>query len=173
MRGMEMFKTAIITVSDKGAAGLRKDESGPVIKEIIEKEAAEFCRVDKMLILPDEPEELKHVLVKMSDSDGMDLILTTGGTGLSPRDTTPEATMQIADRIVPGIAEYMRAKSMEITPNAMLSRGVAVVRKNTLIINLPGSPKAAKENLEAILPALRHGLEILTGQSNECGRDGA
>ncbi len=168
-----MFKTAIITVSDKGAAGLRKDESGPVIKEIIEKEAAEFCRVDKMLILPDEPEELKHVLVKMSDSDGMDLILTTGGTGLSPRDTTPEATMQIADRIVPGIAEYMRAKSMEITPNAMLSRGVAVVRKNTLIINLPGSPKAAKENLEAILPALRHGLEILTGQSNECGRDGA
>ncbi|PWL95006.1 MAG: molybdenum cofactor biosynthesis protein [Clostridiales bacterium] len=168
-----MFKTAIITVSDKGAAGLRKDESGPVIKEIIESEAAEFCRVEKMLILPDEPEELKHVLVKMSDSDGMDLILTTGGTGLSPRDTTPEATMQIADRIVPGIAEYMRAKSMEITPNAMLSRGVAVVRKNTLIINLPGSPKAAKENLEAILPALRHGLEILTGQSNECGRDGA
>lgn len=168
-----MFKTAIITVSDKGAAGLRKDESGPVVKEIIESEAAEFCRVDKMLILPDEPEELKHVLLKMSDSDGMDLILTTGGTGLSPRDTTPEATMQIADRIVPGIAEYMRAKSMEITPNAMLSRGVAVVRKNTLIINLPGSPKAAKENLEAILPALRHGLEILTGQSNECGRDGA
>ena len=168
-----MFKTAIITVSDKGAAGLRKDESGPVIKEIIDSEAAEFCRVEKMLILPDEPEELKHVLVKMSDSDGMDLILTTGGTGLSPRDTTPEATMQIADRIVPGIAEYMRAKSMEITPNAMLSRGVAVVRKNTLIINLPGSPKAAKENLEAILPALRHGLEILTGQSNECGRDGA
>lgn len=168
-----MFKTAIITVSDKGAAGLRKDESGPVIKEIIESEAAEFCRVEKMLILPDEPEELKHVLVKMSDSDGMELILTTGGTGLSPRDTTPEATMQIADRIVPGIAEYMRAKSMEITPNAMLSRGVAVVRKNTLIINLPGSPKAAKENLEAILPALRHGLEILTGQSNECGRDGA
>lgn len=168
-----MFKTAIITVSDKGAAGLRKDESGPVIKEIIESEAAEFCRVEKMLILPDEPEELKHVLVKMSDSDGMDLILTTGGTGLSPRDTTPEATMQIADRIVPGIAEYMRAKSMEITPNAMLSRGVAVVRENTLIINLPGSPKAAKENLEAILPALRHGLEILTGQSNECGRDGA
>ena len=168
-----MFKTAIITVSDKGAAGLRKDESGPVVEEIIESEAAEFCRVDKMLILPDEPEELKHVLAKMSDSDGMDLILTTGGTGLSPRDTTPEATMQIADRIVPGIAEYMRAKSMEITPNAMLSRGVAVVRKNTLIINLPGSPKAAKENLEAILPALRHGLEILTGQSNECGRDRA
>ena len=100
-----MFKTAIITVSDKGAAGLRKDESGPVVKEIIESEAAEFCRVDKMLILPDEPEELKHVLLKMSDSDGMDLILTTGGTGLSPRDTTPEATMQIADRIVPGIAE--------------------------------------------------------------------
>lgn len=168
-----MFKTAIITVSDKGAAGLRKDESGPVVKEIIESEAAEFCRVEKMLILPDEPEELKHVLAKMSDSDGMDLILTTGGTGLSPRDTTPEATMQIADRMVPGIAEYMRAKSMEITHNAMLSRGVAAVRKNTLIINLPGSPKAAKENLEAILPALRHGLEILTGQSNECGRDGA
>ncbi|MEE0517253.1 MAG: MogA/MoaB family molybdenum cofactor biosynthesis protein [Anaerovoracaceae bacterium] len=164
-----MFKTAIITVSDKGAAGLRKDESGPVVKEIIESEAAEFCRVEKMLILPDEPEELKHVLAKMSDSDGMDLILTTGGTGLSPRDTTPEATMQIADRMVPGIAEYMRAKSMEITHNAMLSRGVAAVRKNTLIINLPGSPKAAKENLEAILPALRHGLEILTGQSAECG----
>lgn len=170
MRGMKMFKAAIITVSDKGAAGLRKDESGPIVKEIIEKEAADFCRVEKMLILPDEPEKLKDAFIAMSDSEGMDLILTTGGTGLSPRDFTPEATTEVADRMVPGIAEYMRGKSMEITPRAMLSRGVAAIRKKTLIINLPGSPKAAEENLEAILPALRHGLEVLTGQSSECGK---
>ena len=100
----------------------------------------------------------------------MILILTTGGTGLSPRDFTPEATIAVADRRVPGIAEYMRAKSMEITPKAMLSRGEAVIRKRTLIINLPGSPKAVRENLEVILPALPHAMGILTGEEGECGR---
>ena len=100
----------------------------------------------------------------------VDLILTTGGTGLSPRDVTPEATMAVADRNVPGIAEYMRAKSFEITPKAMLSRAVSVMRGRTLIINLPGSPKAVRENLEFILPALDHGLEIMTGRSGECGK---
>ena len=129
-----MYKTAIITMSDKGAAGRRKDESGPAARMIIE-EQGEF-EVAEMMILPDEPEMLERELIRMSDREGYDLILTTGGTGLSPRDFTPEATIAVADRRVPGIAEYMRAKSMEITPAAMLSRGEAVIRKRTLIINL-------------------------------------
>lgn len=163
-----MYKTAIITMSDKGAAGRRKDESGPAARMIIE-EQGEF-EVAEMMILPDEPEMLERELIRMSDREGYDLILTTGGTGLSPRDFTPEATIAVADRRVPGIAEYMRAKSMEITPAAMLSRGEAVIRKRTLIINLPGSPKAVRENLEAILPALPHAMGILTGEEGECGR---
>ena len=161
-----MYKTAIITMSDKGAAGQRKDESGPLTRLIIE-EKGEF-EVTEMMILPDEPEILKRELIRLSDRERHDLILTTGGTGLSSRDFTPEATIAVADRRVPGIAEYMRAKSMEITPK--LSRGEAVIRKRTLIINLPGSPKAVRENLEAILPALPHAMGILTGEEGECGR---
>ena len=163
-----MYKTAIITMSDKGAAGRRKDESGPAARMIIEGQG-EF-EVTEMVILPDEPEILKRELIRLSDRERHDLILTTGGTGLSPRDFTPEATIAVADRRVPGIAEYMRAKSMEITPKAMLSRGEAVIRKRTLIINLPGSPKAVRENLEVILPALPHAMGILTGEEGECGR---
>lgn len=163
-----MFSAAVITLSDKGAAGIRKDESGPVAADIIRRDG--MCDVKEMVIIPDEPELLKEILIRMCDDEKYDLILTTGGTGLSPRDLTPEATMSVADRIVPGIAEYMRAKSMEITPRAMLSRGIAAIRKKTLIINLPGSPKAVAENLAAILPALPHGLEIMTGKSSECGK---
>ena len=163
-----MYKTAIITMSDKGAAGRRKDESGPAARMIIEGQG-EF-EVTEMVILPDEPEILKRELIRLSDRERHDLILTTGGTGLSPRDFTPEATIAVADRRVPGIAEYMRAKSMEITPKAMLSRGEAEIRKRTLIINLPGSPKAVRENLEVILPALPHAMGILTGEEGECGR---
>ena len=163
-----MYKTAIITMSDKGAAGRRKDESGPAARMIIEGQG-EF-EVTEMVILPDEPEILKRELIRLSDRERHDLILTTGGTGLSPRDFTPEATIAVADRRVPGIAEYMRAKSMEITPKAMLSRGEAVIRKRPLIINLPGSPKAVREHLEVILPALPHAMGILTGEEGECGR---
>ena len=124
-------------------------------------------------MLPDEPEQLKAALIRMSDEYGLDLILTTGGTGFSPRDWTPEATMEVATRNAPGIAEYMRAKSFEITPKAMLSRGVSVIRNATLIINLPGSPKAVRENLGFILPALDHGLDILLGRDGECGSETA
>ena len=165
------YNAAIITLSDKGAAGLRKDESGPAIKQMLEKSG--FCKVEEELIMADEPEELKTDLIRMCDSCGYNLILTTGGTGLSPRDFTPEATLAVADRNVPGISEYMIAKSCEITPRAMLSRGVSVIRGKSLIINLPGSPKAAVENLGFIMPALEHALEIVSGSGGECAAHGA
>lgn len=161
------YKVAIVTMSDKGSLGQRVDESGPVISRMIE-EWGEAEVVSETLI-PDDFEIIKKTLVSLCDDTKVDLILTTGGTGLSPRDVTPEATIAVSDRNVPGITEYMRAKSFEITPKAMLSRAVSVMRGQTLIINLPGSPKAVRENLEFILPALGHGLEIMTGRGGECG----
>ena len=161
------YRVAVVTMSDKGSLGQRVDESGPLIAEMMEKWG--LASVEKMIIIPDEFNTIKETLISLSDDMKVDLILTTGGTGLSPRDMTPEATMAVADRNVPGIAEYMRAKSFGITPKAMLSRAVSVMRRRTLIINLPGSPKAVRENLEFILPALDHGLEIMTGRGGECG----
>lgn len=162
----QKWKAAIVTLSDKGYAGEREDKSGPLIKEMLETEG---YAVAEEVLLPDDPEKIQECLCRLSDERGVDLILTTGGTGLSERDCTPEATMAVADRNVPGIAEAMRYASLQITPRAMLSRGVSVIRKKTLIVNLPGSPKAVKENLEYILPALSHGLGILTGSEGECG----
>lgn len=124
--------------------------------------------VSKYIILPDEKEIISNELINMSDTLKLDLILTTGGTGFSPRDVTPEATLDVIDRNAPGIAEAMRYHSLKITPKAMLSRAVSGIRGRTLITNLPGSPKAVKENLEFILPALKHGLEILKGIASEC-----
>ena len=181
------YKVGIITLSDKGSQGLREDKSGPAIRQMLEADGRNPDGVDsdigdssesryqvvEELLLPDEPEQLKAALIRMSDENGLDLILTTGGTGFSPRDRTPEATMEVATRNAPGIAEYMRAKSSEITPKAMLSRGVSVIRNATLIINLPGSPKAVRENLGFILPALDHGLDILLGRDGECGSEAA
>ena len=183
----DRYKVGIITLSDKGSQGLREDKSGPAIRQMLETDGRNPDGLDagsgeskesryqvlEELLLPDEPEQLKAALIRMSDKDGLDLILTTGGTGFSPRDWTPEATMEVATRNAPGIAEYMRAKSFEITPKAMLSRGVSVIRNATLIINLPGSPKAVRENLGFILPALDHGLDILLGRDGECGSDAA
>ncbi len=163
-----LYRVAIVTMSDKGSAGQRTDESGPLISAIMDEWG--LAEVVKTELVPDDFETIKKTLVYLCDDTKVDLILTTGGTGLSPRDVTPEATMAVADRNVPGIAEYMRAKSFEITPKAMLSRAVSVMRGQTLIINLPGSPKAVKENLEFILPALGHGLDIMTGRSGECGK---
>ncbi len=163
----EKYKVAVVTMSDKGASGQRVDESGPLIAQIMEQWG--LATVEEMMLIPDDYEKIKETLVSLCDDTKVDLILTTGGTGLSPRDVTPEATMAVADRNVPGIAEYMRAKSFEITPKAMLSRAASVMRGQTLIINLPGSPKAVRENLEFILPALDHGLEIMTGRGGECG----
>lgn len=162
-----MYRAGIITSSDKGSAGEREDVSGAVIKELLE--AAGFSVVSYK-ILPDEEEELKAELMRLSDEVKCDLVLTTGGTGFSPRDVTPEATLFVADRNAPGIAEAIRAYSMTVTKRAMLSRGASVIRKSTLIVNLPGSPKAVRESLEFILDTLFHGLEILSGQGGECAR---
>lgn len=163
-----MYKIAIITVSDKGARGERVDESGPAIMEMV-KSLGEVvsCRV-----LPDDIDILKEAMINMTDQEKVDLILTTGGTGLSPRDNTPEATLAVIDKEVPGLAEAMRMESMKKTGRAMLSRAVAGVRHRTLIINLPGSVKAVRECLEVILPVLPHGLEIMTGRGGECGTQG-
>lgn len=161
------FKTAVLTLSDKGAAGEREDKSGPLIREIIEKE--NYLVVDQR-VLPDEQKTIEETLIHLCDRLKVDLILTTGGTGFSLRDRTPEATIAVADRMAPGIAEAIRAYSMQITNRAMLSRGVSALRGQTLIINLPGSPKAVKESLDCILPALPHGLEVLKGSASECAR---
>ena len=155
-------------MSDKGAKGERKDESGPAAAAMLKEAGYE---VIETLILPDEPQQLKNALIRLADQREVDLILTSGGTGFSLRDRTPEATMEVADRNAPGIAEYMRMRSSEITDRAMLSRGVSVIRKGSLIVNLPGSPKAVKESLGFILNALDHGLKILRGSASECGRN--
>lgn len=159
------WKAAVVTLSDKGYAGEREDKSGPLLCEMLEGAGYEVIRT---LILPDEYEEIKECLCTLCDKDRADIVFTTGGTGLSPRDCTPEATLAVAEKNVPGIVEAMRLASLKVTPRAMLSRGVSVIRGQTLIINLPGSPKAVKENLEAVLPSLEHGLEILTGRTGEC-----
>ena len=161
------YTVEIITLSDKGAAGKREDKSGPAIREMLENDGR--FEIKEQQLLSDDRAALEEALVRLCDKSQLNLILTTGGTGLSPRDNAPEATLAVADRQVPGIAEYMRAKSFEITPKAMLSRGVAVIRGSSLIINLPGSPKAVRENLGFIMPALGHGLDIMLGRDGECG----
>lgn len=162
-----MFTAGIITLSDKGSRGERVDESGRVIEEIIQEAGYKVMQKD---IIPDDQKRIEDMLIQYSDEYQLDLVLTTGGTGFSPRDVTPEATEKVATRRVPGIAEAMRAYSMTITKRAMLSRAASVIRKNTLIINLPGSPKAVKETLEYILPELDHGLKILKNLDGECAR---
>jgi len=160
------MKVGILTVSDKGARGEREDRSGPAIREMMEAAGGEIVRTK---IVADEQGEIRAVLIEWSD-EGLDLILTTGGTGFSPRDWTPEATKAVIDRETPGIAEAMHRAGMEKTPTAMLSRAAAGIRKRTLIVNLPGSEKAVRESLEAILPALPHGVDILKGAASECAK---
>lgn len=162
-----MKRVAIITSSDTGYRGEREDLSGPAVKEIVE---AAGYRVVSMDILPDEREVLAARMAELADKNLAELILTTGGTGFSPRDVMPEATEDIVERRVPGIPEAMRAYSMTITKRAMLSRAAAGIRKQTLIINLPGSPKAVKESLSYIIDALGHGIQILTGEAGNCAR---
>ena len=160
------MKVGILTVSDKGARGEREDRSGPAIRQIMEAAGGEIVRAR---IVADEQDEIRAALVEWSD-EGLDLILTTGGTGFSPRDWTPEATKAVLDRETPGIAEAMRRAGMDKTPKAMLSRAAAGIRKRTLIVNLPGSEKAVRESLEAILPALPHGVEVLKGTASDCAK---
>lgn len=162
-----MYRVAIITASDKGSRGERVDESGAQIKSIVSQFGYE---VSYYKVLPDDREVLEEEMKKICDENMADLLLTTGGTGFSPRDNTPEATLAVGEKLVPGISEAIRNYSMQFTKKAMLSRAVSVIRKETLIINMPGSPKAVKESMECIIPALDHGIDILKGKASECSR---
>ena len=161
------MRAAIITSSDSGYAGKREDLSGPALEEMLREAGYE---VVSRTILPDDQEKLEAELISICDEGRADLILTTGGTGFSPRDVMPEATAAVAERMVPGIPEAMRAYSMQYTKRTMLSRAASGIRRQTLIVNLPGSPKAVRECLEYILPELEHGLQILLGEAGECAR---
>ncbi len=160
-----MFTAKVITVSDRSSRGERPDGSGPLLCGLLKKQG---YQVLSPVIVPDEQTEIEKALIDATKED-VALVLTTGGTGFAPRDVTPEATLAVCDKMVPGIGETMRAASLQITPRAMLSRATAGIRGRTLIINLPGSPKAARENWEAIAKAIPHGLEILWGESTDCG----
>ncbi|GAB6158444.1 MogA/MoaB family molybdenum cofactor biosynthesis protein [Desulfotomaculum varum] len=161
-----MYKIGIITMSDKGFQGLREDTSGAVIREMV----APLGKVEQYRLVPDDPQIIQNTLIEFADVYRLDLVLTTGGTGLGPRDHTPEATLAVIERQVPGIAEAIRAASLTKTPKAMLSRAVSGIRGSTLIINLPGSVKGVRECLAVVLPVLPHGLEILSGRGGECGQ---
>ncbi len=159
------MKTAILTISDKGFEGLREDTSGPAIQELITTIGA---HIEHYSIIPDEKDQIAEKLVELADTDACDLIITTGGTGVSPRDITPEATRSIIDREIPGMGEAMRFESFKITPHAVISRAMAGIRGRTLILNLPGSPKAALENLNAIIRALPHTIAKIKGDPSDC-----
>jgi len=161
-----MFTVGILTISDKGSRRERPDKSGETIRKILSTMDVHIVNYD---VIPDEKGVIVETLEGWADDDDLDVVITTGGTGLTPRDVTPEATLAVLDRIVPGFAEAMRAESLKKTPHAMLSRAVAGTRGKCLIINLPGSPRAVRECLEVILPALPHAVETLKDQSDECG----
>jgi molybdopterin adenylyltransferase len=160
-----MIYAGIITVSDKGSQGKRQDLSGPAIAEMLAGAAIE---IKHTIIIPDEIDQIQKAIVNFADIEKLDLILTTGGTGVSPRDLTPDATLEVIDKQIPGMAEAMRQKSLLVTPHAMISRALAGIRGRCLIINLPGSPKGAKENLAVILPALKHAIEKIKGDDSDC-----
>ena len=160
-----MFTVGILTISDKGWRGEREDQSSEVIREMASRLGAQVAEYD---IVPDERDFISRRLMEWADAGTLDLVLTTGGTGLAERDVTPEATLAVIDTLVPGLAEAMRVETLKKTPLAMLSRAVAGIRKRTLIINLPGSPKGVEECLQAILPALPHAIEVIKGEAGEC-----
>ncbi len=163
-----VFKVAILTISDRGSKGEREDSSGPLIQEMIKDLPGKVIHYE---IIPDEKEMITEALKKSADQLKADLILTTGGTGLSPRDVTPDATLKVIEKEVPGFSEAMRAESLKKTPHAMISRAVSGIRGESLIVNLPGSPKSVRENLRVILPALPHALSKLKGDKSECGQE--
>ena len=162
-----MYHAAVLTVSDRSFRGERPDGGGPLVAEILKNAGYD---VGITAIVPDEQSQIEEKLRQIADSGEVQLLVTTGGTGFAPRDVTPEATLAVCERMTPGIPEAMRYASMQVTNRAMLSRAQAGIRKGTLIINLPGSPKAARENLEAVLPALSHGLEMLSGRPADCAK---
>lgn len=160
-----MLRVGVLTISDKGWRGEREDESGEVIKELVSGLGAQVIKYD---IVPDERDFISQRLMEWADAGFLDLVITTGGTGLAERDVTPEATLAVIDKLVPGFTEAMRMESLKKTPLAMLTRAVAGTRKRTLIINLPGSPKGVRECLEVILPTLPHAIEVIRGEAGEC-----
>jgi molybdopterin adenylyltransferase len=162
-----MITAAVLTISDKGAAGQREDESGALVADMLAKAG---YAVEKQDVVPDDEQKIAKCLIDWVDREGIRLIVTTGGTGVSPTDVTPEAMLKVIEFQIPGMAEAMRAESMKKTPHAMLSRAMAGVRKTSLIVNLPGSPAGAKENLTAVLPALSHGLAKIGGDPTECAQ---
>jgi len=158
-----MYKSALLTISDKCSSGDREDKTGSIVQDLIESLGLELIAID---IIPDDIDEIKDKLINFCDNLKVDLIITNGGTGFSERDNTPEATSQIINKPVPGIPEAMRSEGFNRTSTAILSRGIAGIRNKTLIINLPGSPKGAKESLEVILPSLIHGLDMIAGKEH-------
>jgi molybdenum cofactor synthesis domain-containing protein len=163
------IRAAVITLSDKASAGLRADASGPQLVELLQGMGA---ITGAAIVIPDDQPTIERTLIELVDSGDVDLVLTTGGTGLAPRDRTPEATLAVADRLAPGFAEAMRTASLAVTANAMLSRQTSAVRKKTLIINMPGSPKACREHFAVIAPVLEHAVETLRGEAFECATPG-
>jgi molybdenum cofactor synthesis domain-containing protein len=160
-----MIQAGVITISDKGSAGLREDQSGPEVEKILKEAGMQVaCRI----MIPDEIDPIRNTLIEFADGRKLDLIVTTGGTGVAPRDVTPDATLSVIDREVPGMAEAMRRESHRMTPHALISRAVTGIRGRSLIVNLPGSPRGARENLQIILPALPHAVEKIKGDPGEC-----
>lgn len=159
------FQAGVVTVSDKGSRGEREDLSGKEVVRLLEELP---ISVRETVIIPDEQDQIRRTLIELADGKGLDLIVTTGGTGVTPRDVTPDATLEVIDKALPGMAEAMRQESLKKTPHAMISRAVVGIRGRTLIINLPGSPRSVRENLAVVLPALKHALEKIRGDETEC-----
>lgn len=166
-KDIEKITAGILTMSDKGSRGEREDLSGEVIRSAAEGLGAEVVAYE---VIPDEEELIEKKLIEYSDTLGLDVVFTTGGTGVSPRDVTPDATLRVIEKELPGMAEAMRAEGLKKTPHAMISRAVCGIRGCTLIINLPGSPRAVRENLAVVIPAVRHTVEKLKGSDAECAR---
>jgi molybdenum cofactor synthesis domain-containing protein len=160
------YKAVIITISDKGSRGERKDESGPALENILKK----YYTIEKTFVIPDDKETIAHAIKEAIDSKGVDLVVTTGGTGVGKRDNTPEATRMVIEKELPGFSEIMRVESYKITPHGIISRGICGIRKEGIIINLPGSPKAAVECLNFVLNAIAHALDKVKGDEAECGQ---